>query len=115
MLKITRHLLSDRQPGYSMGLYDTDIMPRTGKNHDIALLRTAFGRALVAMRERRGMKQQEVASLVGTTRSHLWRMEGGRGDPSLSMLYRLARVLEVSPLEIMRETLKHFAELQKEA
>lgn len=83
------------------------------KNHDIALLREAFGNALIAIRERRGLKQQDVAHLVGTTRNHLWRMEHGRGDPKLSMLWRLSLVFGTSPLEIIRETLEKFRELKK--
>lgn len=82
------------------------------KNHDIALLREAFGNALIAMRERRGLKQQEVAKSVGTTRNHLWRMEHGRGDPKLSMLWRLSLVFGTSPLEIMREVLDKFRQLK---
>ena len=89
-----------------------DRAERRPKDHDIALLRKAFGRALIAIRERRGMKQQEVARSVGTTRNHLWRMEHGRGDPKLSMLWRLALVFGTSPLEILRETIEQFRKLK---
>ena len=91
----------------------SDKPKKRPKNHDILLLRVAFGQAIVAMRERRGLKQQDVAELVGTTRNHLWRMEHGRGDPKLSMLWRLSLVLRTSPLELIREVLEKFRELKK--
>lgn len=90
-----------------------DTSKRRPKNHDILLLRVAVGQALVEMRERRGLKQREVAALVGTTRNHLWRMENGRGDPKVSMLWRLSLVLRTTPLEVVREILEKFRELKK--
>lgn len=105
-------MLTHAQARYSDWVL-TDKPNKRPKNHDIALLREAFGQALIAIRERRGLKQQDVAHSVGTTRNHLWRMEHGRGDPKLSMLWRLSLVLQVSPLDMMREVLDKFRELKK--
>ena len=77
-----------------------------------ALLKRALGMALVAIRNRRKLQQQEVAIRVGTTRSHLSLLETGFGDPKLSMIWRLAAVLEVSPVLLVREVWTYYRELR---
>lgn len=86
-------------------------MPR-GKDHDILLLRKALGMALVSLRERRGYQQQDVAREVETTRGHLSGMETGRGDPKLSMMWRLSLVLKISPVALMREIVRNYQQLK---
>lgn len=83
------------------------------KDHNIVLLRHAIGMALVSIRERQGMLQQDVAEEVKTTRGHLSRMERGRGDPTLSMVWRLSAVLKISPVALVREVLKNYQNLKK--
>lgn len=83
------------------------------KDHDIVLLRQAIGMALVSIRERQKMLQQNVAQDVKTTRGHLSRMERGRGDPTLSMVWRLSAVLKISPVALVREVLKNYQALKK--
>lgn len=86
---------------------------RHKKDHDILLLRQAVGMALVSIRERQRLRQQDVAQQVQTTRGHLSRMERGRGDPSLSMVWRLSAVLKISPVALVREVLKNYQNLKK--
>lgn len=88
-------------------------MPGKPKNHDIVLLRKALGKTLVTARERRHLKQQDVARLVETTRNHLYRMEVGRGDPKLSMLWRLSQVFGLSLRDMMSDVQEQLRELKK--
>ena len=88
-------------------------MGRPKKDIDFSLLRQAVGMALVSIRERQGLQQQDVARDVETTRGHLSRMERGRGDPTISMLWRLAAVLKVSPIALVREIFRNFQALKK--
>lgn len=94
---------------------DHDEKLKHKKDHDIVLLRKALGMALVSIRERRGLQQQELARDVETTRGHLSGMETGRGDPKLSMMWRLSAVLKISPVALMREVLKNFHQLKKDS
>lgn len=87
-------------------------MPRQPKDNDILLLRMALGMALVSLREKRGLQQQDVARQVETTRGHLSGMETGRGDPKLSMMLRLSRVLKISPVALMREIVRNYHQLK---
>ena len=77
------------------------------------LLRKALGMALLSLRERTGLKQQEVARDVETTRGHLSAMESGKGDPKLSMMWRLSTVLGVSPIKLMREIVRNYRALRE--
>ena len=45
------------------------------------------------LRIMRGLTQQELADLVGTTQSSIARLESGRRDPSLSYLRRVLAAL----------------------
>ena len=83
------------------------------KDHDILLLRQAIGMALISIRERQGLLQQDVAQDVKTTRGHLSRMERGRGDPTLSMVWRLSAVLKISPVALVREVFRQYQLLKK--
>ena len=90
-------------------------MPRKPKQIDIDLMRRALGMALVSIRKRRGLQQQEVAAKVETTRGHLSAMETGKGDPKFSMFCRIAAVLGVSPLVLMVEIVRHYNDLKKQS
>jgi transcriptional regulator with XRE-family HTH domain len=50
---------------------------------------------LKALRESRGLTQEELAKKAGISRAYLARLETGRHDPHLSRLRTLARVLRV--------------------
>lgn len=47
-------------------------------------------------REHRGRTAADVAAAVGVTPAHMSKLESGKGDPSVSLLTRLARELDVS-------------------
>ena len=46
-------------------------------------------------RENRGMTAAQLAAAVKVTRAHISKLESGKGEPSLDLLRRLARVLDV--------------------
>ncbi len=48
-----------------------------------------------ALRERRGMTQEQLAAKAGVSRTYLARLETARQDPTLSMLEKLAKALGV--------------------
>lgn len=50
---------------------------------------------LKALRERRGLTQEQLAEKSGVSRTYLARLETGRQDPTLSTLEKLAKALGV--------------------
>jgi transcriptional regulator with XRE-family HTH domain len=56
----------------------------------------ALGAAIRTARITKKMTQERLAEEIGVTPTHLKNMEGGRRIPSLSVLYRLVRVLNFS-------------------
>jgi transcriptional regulator with XRE-family HTH domain len=50
---------------------------------------------LKALREARGLTQEELAKKAGISRGYLARLETGRHDPHLSRLRKLAKILKV--------------------
>jgi len=47
-------------------------------------------------REHRGLTAAEMAVSAGITPAHVSKLESGKGDPSVTLLRRLARILRVS-------------------
>lgn len=45
-----------------------------------------LGRALAAIRRRRGLSQDDVAELLGVDRSYVAKIEGGHSSPLLDLL-----------------------------
>jgi transcriptional regulator with XRE-family HTH domain len=55
-----------------------------------------FRRALIAARLAAGLTQAELAARVGTKQPAIARLETGTSEPSLGMLKRLAKALDVT-------------------
>ncbi len=55
-----------------------------------------FSSQLILWREHQALSQQALAEKTDLTRAYLSRLEGGKGDPSLSVLRRLAAALGLS-------------------
>ncbi len=64
----------------------------------------ALGRVLRALRERRGLSQEQLALESGYSRYYIGLLERGSRNASVLTLFRLAQVLSVAPSEILRET-----------
>lgn len=54
-----------------------------------------FGENLKKLREAKGLTTREFANLADIAYSQVWTLESGKGDPSLTTLMAIARVLEV--------------------
>ena len=52
-------------------------------------------------REHRGMTAAQVAEAVGVTPAHVSKLESGKGDPSVAVLGKLAKVLDASLEELI--------------
>jgi len=68
----------------------------------------AFGVALRALRDQKGLSQQAFVGVV--TREHLSRLERGVSQPNLQLVRELARVLDVHPLSLLLSTFHHNAD-----
>lgn len=58
--------------------------------------------SLRAMRLSKGLSQARLASLVGTTQSHIARIESGAPDVQISTLTRIAQALGADPVATVR-------------
>jgi transcriptional regulator with XRE-family HTH domain len=65
-------------------------------------LRTIFARNLKARRLERGLSQEELAQEAGLDRSYVSLLENERYSVSLDTLEKLAGVLKVEPVELLR-------------
>jgi len=65
-------------------------------------IRVQIGQRVRALRTRRGWTQVEMADLLAMDRSYLSELEGGKRDPSLTMLKLLAEGLATSVSELTR-------------
>jgi transcriptional regulator with XRE-family HTH domain len=54
-----------------------------------------LGNAIKVVRTATGMKQREVAAKVGVTANYLSLVEGGKREPSIAFLNRLAKTLGI--------------------
>lgn len=55
-----------------------------------------------ALRERRGLTQEQLAEKAEISRTYLARLETGRHDPTLSMLEKLAKALKVDVAKLLK-------------
>lgn len=61
-----------------------------------------LGSKLREARERLGLTQEQVAERSGVHATEVSRIEGGKRDPQVSTLIRLANALGVEPGELLR-------------
>lgn len=61
-----------------------------------------LGTNLREARERLGLTQEQVAERSGVHATEVSRIEGGKRDPQVSTVIRLAKALEVKPGELLR-------------
>ena len=75
-----------------MSTSDVDLMPGLSAN---------LASNLRYVRQRRGLTQQQLAKLCGVPRSTVSQVESGSGNPTLSVLSRLAAALQLSIEEMI--------------
>jgi transcriptional regulator with XRE-family HTH domain len=57
---------------------------------------------LKQLRERRGLSQEQLAEAAGISRTYLARLETAKHDPTLSVIEKLAKALNVKPAELLK-------------
>lgn len=62
---------------------------------DIAQKRVALGSTIRARRESQGLSQEKLALMIGSSKSHVWRIETGRVGVGIDDLARIADALGV--------------------
>ncbi len=62
---------------------------------------THLGRNLKLLRDARGLTQSQIAKLAGLPRATWANLESGAANPTLSVLHRVARALQVSIEELL--------------
>ncbi len=62
---------------------------------------TTLGTNLREARRRLGLTQEQVAERSGVHSTEVSRIEGGKRDPKVSTLERLARAVEVKPGQLL--------------
>jgi len=55
-----------------------------------------------ALRERRGLTQEQLAENAGVSRTYLARLETARQDPTLATLEKIARALKVDVTKLLK-------------
>lgn len=64
----------------------------------------AFGAALKALREERGLSQEAAALICGIDRSYFGKLERADKVPTLTTVWRIADGLETKPAELLART-----------
>ncbi|MCG4514432.1 helix-turn-helix domain-containing protein [Eggerthella lenta] len=57
--------------------------------------RVLLGSAIRERREAQSLSQQKLALMIGSSKSHIWRIESGRASVGLDDLGRIADALDV--------------------
>jgi transcriptional regulator with XRE-family HTH domain len=66
-----------------------------------------FGEKITYFRNRKGWSSGQLSEESGVSRGYLWQLEtGGKDKPSLEVIERLARALEVSVADFVEEESK---------
>lgn len=61
---------------------------------DIDQKRAALGTAIRQRRESQGLSQYKLALMIGSSKSHIWRIETGRVSVGIDDLIRIADALD---------------------
>lgn len=64
-------------------------------------LAQTFGANVRRLRIERGVSQEAMADAVGLAPTYVGQLERGLRNPTLAVVERFARVLEVDPLELL--------------
>ncbi|OUO96992.1 helix-turn-helix domain-containing protein [Rubneribacter badeniensis] len=63
--------------------------------------RALLGSAIRKRREAQGLSQQKLALMVGSSKSHIWRIETGRVSVGLDDLGRIADALDAKVRDLI--------------
>jgi transcriptional regulator with XRE-family HTH domain len=65
-------------------------------------MRKLVGRNVRAVRQARGMTQEELAECSGFSQQYISDLERGRRNPTIVSLYELAQALKSTPVELIQ-------------
>jgi transcriptional regulator with XRE-family HTH domain len=65
-------------------------------------MRSLVGRNVKRLREKRGLTQEQFASLSGFSQQYISGLEKGRGNPTIITIYELSAALGVSHIDLVR-------------
>ena len=68
---------------------------------DIDQKRRALGCAIKLRRESQGLSQERLAMMVGSSKSHIWRIETGRVGVGLDDLVRIDDALDIEVRQLL--------------
>lgn len=68
---------------------------------DIDQKRRALGDAIKKRREDQGLSQERLAMMIGSSKSHIWRIEKGRVGVGIDDLARIADALGTQVRELL--------------
>jgi transcriptional regulator with XRE-family HTH domain len=78
-------------------------MPSSGRSaRRPQTVEQAFGQVLRALREERGLSQEQLGHEIESGRTYISQLERGERGPSLKMIFRLSAHLDKSPSEIVK-------------
>lgn len=72
---------------------------------------TKFSTRLRELRLNKGLHQEQIANLIGVSKSAISAYENGTGQPSFEILIRLANLYRVSTDYLLGQTNNHSADL----
>lgn len=61
----------------------------------------SLGYRIRQLREDKNVSQRQLALMTGTSRSYLWKLEGGKADVGIDVLCRIARALGVKVRDLI--------------
>ncbi len=65
-------------------------------------MRKLVGRNVRAVRQARGMTQEQLAEASGFSQQYISDLERGRRNPTIVSLYELAQALKSTPVELLQ-------------
>ncbi len=74
-------------------------MPRAPRS--VVIAKDQVGRRVRAIRQKRGLTQQELADLLGTNQSHVANVERGERGVTIHQIVKMAKALQASTDEIL--------------
>ena len=60
-----------------------------------------FGQRLRAIRQKKGLSQEELAAKAAIDRTYISSCERGKRNVTIDIIYRLSEALEISPKELV--------------
>ena len=59
-------------------------------------IRLHFGQRLKELREAKNLTQEDLAAIVGVHQTYIGKIETGKANPSLLLMYKLTRAIDIT-------------------